>query len=665
MVLPDKLLVANRGEIALRIIKSATQLGIKTVAIYTESEKGAGYVALADEKISLGEDDLNATFLNIDKIIGIAVSTGSDAIHPGYGFLSENPDFALACKENQIIFVGPEQDVLSLMGNKPAAKKLAESLGIPLVASYKIDQGSDLLGITIEFPVLIKASFGGGGKGMKLVNNREELIHQVYRSTRMAQEYFGNGELFLEPYIRNARHVEVQILGDKFGNVIHLYERECSIQRNHQKIVEEAPAIFLSLELRQKLLSSAIKIGKSVDYTGAGTVEFLVDETGNYFFMEMNPRIQVEHAVTEQITGIDIVSEQIKVASGFPLSFSQEQVIVSGHAIEIRVYAENPAKNFRPSAEPLVSINLPPYHQDIRIEADLQNKHQTGNSYDPLLLKLIASGKDRESSIQLLRDNIQELNIIGPDNNVKYLEQILAHDYFQQNKISVEFCETYHEELINYANREIDPGKLPYLIGFVIFKSYLESDNEEIADVWKSTGYWRLSPTVIPIAIDGKIYKVNLTGRDKSKTSFLLDGIVTEFKAERKSDKCIFLTINSISRQLYNCLTDQGEIRISLENIQYRLTLPGLLKSYPETVGRTENGKMGESGDIISPLYGKILELFIKENQLIKVGDPLLVIESMKSENHIHSHRDARVKKIAIKVGAQVTDRMPLIYLED
>ena len=665
MALPDKLLVANRGEIAVRIIRSAKLLGVKTVAIYTESEKGAGYVMLADEKISLGEGDLSITFLNIDRIIGIAVSTGSDAIHPGYGFLSENPDFARACKEHQIIFVGPQPDVLSLMGNKPEAKKLAESLGIPVVVSHRLEPGSDLSGLTIEFPVLIKASFGGGGKGMKLVDNQQELVDQIQRSSRMALEYFGDGELFVEQYIRNARHVEVQIMGDQFGNVIHLYERECSIQRNHQKIVEEAPAIFLSPELREKLLSSAVKIGRSVDYTGAGTVEFLVDEAGNYFFMEMNPRIQVEHAVTEQITRIDIVAEQLKVASGFPLSLSQEQVIVAGHAIEIRVYAENPAKGFRPSSEPFYSVNLRQLHPDIRIEADLQNKQPTSNSFDPLLLKLIAQGNDRKSAIRLLRDNINVLNIIGPENNVKYLETILAHDLYQQNAISVEFCGTYHRDLIQYTDKGIDPGILPYLFGLAFEKGYLESDNEKVADVWKYTGYWRLSASVISIAIDDKKFKASLTGRDRSMPSFVLNGIVIHFKTENKSQNCISVTINNLTREIYYHQTDQGEIRISLENIQHRITLPGLLKSYPETGVRSEIGPKAESTDIISPLYGKILDIFIKENQLIKVGDPLLVIESMKSENHIHSHRNARVKKIAIKVGAQVTDRMPLIYLED
>ena len=275
MALLDKILIANRGEIALRVIRSAKKLSIRTVAIYTESEKEADYVKLADESVSLGDGDLSTSFLNIEKIINIAISTGSKAIHPGYGFLSENPAFAKACEEHQIIFIGPGSGVLRLMGNKPAAKSLADSLGIPVIFSQTIDLlSTDRSEDQLQFPALIKASYGGGGKGMELVHNHEELKRQVEKSTRAALNYFGNGELFIEQYIQNARHVEVQIIGDNFNNIIHLYERECSIQRNHQKIIEEAPAIFLSCELRTKILEAALKIGKAVNYSGAGTLNF-------------------------------------------------------------------------------------------------------------------------------------------------------------------------------------------------------------------------------------------------------------------------------------------------------------------------------------------------------------------------------------------------------
>lgn len=664
MALPDKLLVANRGEIALRIIRSAKLLGIKTVAIYTESEKEAGYVMLADEKVSLGEDGLTETYLNISRIIEIAISTHASAVHPGYGFLSENPEFATACKENQIIFVGPDPEVLRLMGNKPEAKEFAKSLGIPVVTSQRIDHLSELSGIALDFPVLIKASYGGGGKGMKVVYNREELINQAKRSSRAALEYFGNGELFAEQFIPNARHVEVQILGDTLGNMIHLYERECSVQRNHQKIVEEAPAIFLSPELREKLLSDAVTIGKACRYTGAGTVEFLVDETGKYFFMEMNPRIQVEHAVTEEITGIDIVGEQLRIASGYPVSRLQEEVSVTGHAMEVRVYAENPARDFCPSSRPLLSVNLPD-SRDVRIEADIRISRDAKSSFDPLLLKLIARGDNRDKAIALLRESIKDLNIIGPDTNVGYLEMILSHSLFLQNIQSVEFCQAHHLELIQNEEREAGFNHLPSLIGLAIVNSYLENDGSSVSDPWKYTGYWRLTAPTIPVTVDDRTYMINLTGLHRSNPSFRLNGVLNSILAAKMSDNCTDITINDVTHKVnYHC-SGEGEIRICLENRQYLVTFPLLLKNNPEAGQSADHENPAGYSEVISPLHGRILDICIKEKQLIKKGDPLLVIEAMKTENHILSHRDARVKKISVKVGAQVTDRMPLIILED
>ncbi len=663
MALLDKLLIANRGEIALRIIRSAQQLGIRTVAIYTESEKEAGYVRLADEKLSLGDDDLISTFLNINRIIDIAISTGSTAIHPGYGFLSENPEFARACEEHRLIFVGPGSDTLSLMGNKPEAKELAASLGIPVILSQCIDIQQSSTIRKIGYPVLLKASYGGGGKGMQIVYHPEELIKQAEQSSRMALNYFGNGALFVEQYIRNARHVEVQIIGDIFGNIIHLHERECSIQRNHQKIIEEAPAIFLVPELRNNLFSAALKIGKAVNYTGAGTIEFLIDESGNYFFMEMNPRIQVEHAVTEQVTGIDIVSEQLKIASGLPLSFAQEQVNIRGHAIEIRIYTENPAQEFTPSSLELRSLNLPK-HQNLRTEADFDGNHQIRTLFDPLLLKMIAWGEDRNSAINLLKNSIRELNIVGPETNTKYLERILDHTLFQQNNISVEFCKNHHNELIKYSKEKISVTHLPYLIGLAIAKNYLKTD-KSTTDPWQYLGYWRLATNNITIAVDDETYPVELNINDKSKPSFVLNGTKVDFKIEYDSEDSIAITIGNITNKIFYHLNIKGDITVSWENIQHRITFHCILKNHPETDSRSDNRSIVETGEITSPIHGKILEIYIKENQFIKKGDPLLVIEAMKSENRILSHKDAKVKKIAVEVGAQVSDRMPLIFLED
>jgi len=664
MALLDKILIANRGEIALRVIRSAKKLSIRTVAIYKESEKEADYVKLADETVSLGDGDLSSTFLNIEKIINIAVSTGSKAIHPGYGFLSENPAFVKACEEHQIIFIGPSSEVLRLMGNKPAAKSLATSLGIPVIFSWTIDlQSSDRSEDQLQFPSLIKASYGGGGKGMELVYNSEELKRQVEKSARAAMNYFGNGELFIEQYIQNARHVEVQIIGDNFNNIIHLYERECSIQRNHQKIIEEAPAIFLSSELRSKILEAAIKIGKAVNYSGAGTVEFLVDKAGNYFFMEMNPRIQVEHAVTEEITGIDIVNEQIRIASGFPLSVSQEVVIVTGHAIELRIYAEDPSQNFAPSPIPVLSVNFPE-HPDLRIETDINVCQHVMNQFDPLLLKMIAKGKNRESVIKLLKKEIESLDILGPETNTKYLEAILAHDDYNQNNITIEFCEDNHKSLIdNYIN-QFFPIHLPYLIALSVETKYLRNDLPDVSDPWNYIGYWRMTDPIITLEIDGKLVSAGLYLRDKAKQGFVLNGTAFNYQIITESQGRISIKINENILHLSYITDLQNNLWISCENSQYQISFPGLLKSYPETIV-TGNSSGIETGEIKSPLHGKVLEINVEKNQIIKKGDLMMIIEAMKSENRILSPRDAKVKKIVVNVGAQVTDKMPLIYLED
>ncbi len=665
MALLDKILIANRGEIALRIIRSAKKLAIKTVAIYTESEKEADYVKLADESVNLGSGDLNSTFLNIDKIIRIAILTGSKAIHPGYGFFSENPAFAKACEENQIIFIGPRSEVLQLMGNKPAAKLLADSLGIPVIFSREINpQSLNRIEDQLHFPALIKASYGGGGKGMELVHTNEELKNQVEKSARSALNYFGNGELFIEQYVQNARHVEVQLIGDIYNNIIHLYERECTIQRNHQKIIEEAPAIFLSPELRAKILDAALKIGNAVNYTGAGTVEFLIDEAENYFFIEMNPRIQVEHAVTEEVTGIDIVSEQIRIASGFPLSISQDEVIVTGHAIELRIYAEDPSQNFAPSAIPVLSVNFTAL-PNLRIETDITGNNQVMNQFDPLLLKIIGSGIDRQSTINLLLEEIKNIDILGPETNTKYLKAILTHPDYLQNSITVEFCKDNHKSLIDNYIKQLIPAHLHYLIALSIEKMYLGNDLPDSSDPWNYIGYWRISDPTITLAVDGTLVNVRLLLRDKAKPVFVLNGTAYSFKIISKSKGRISILINENTKQFSYITDNKNNIRIGFENIQYWISFPGLLKSYPETTVNSDNTSNIETGEIRSPLHGKVLEINVEKNQIIKKGDLMMTIEAMKSENRILSPRDAKVKKIAVIVGTQVTDKMPLIYLED
>lgn len=665
MALLNKILVANRGEIALRIIRSARQLGIRTVAVYAETEKASDYVRLADEAVSLGSGETVLTFLNITLIIQIAVSTGSQAIHPGYGFLSENPEFAQACKKNQLIFIGPSADVLRLTGNKPEAKALAERLGIPVVFSRKVDISTlDFNYDSLPWPVLIKPSYGGGGKGIELVQNKKELKSLLEKSSRIALNYFGNGELFAEQYIHNARHVEVQIIGDNHKNIIHLYERDCSIQRNHQKIIEEAPATWLKPGLRNELVTTALKIGKAVNYSGAGTVEFLIDESGNYFFMEINPRIQVEHAVTEMVTGIDIIREQLLIASGFKLSVSQEEVNLSGHAIEARIYAEDPLHHFLPSSLPILSVNIPE-HTQLRVETDLNMNQQNKHQFDPLLMKLIALAENRESALELLGNELRNLNIIGPETNTKYLETILKHPDFRQHKTTVEFCRNNHELLIDHYKVQLPEAHLPFLLALSLELVYLKIEQSTTTDPWNYLGFWRIIRPVITIFVNGQRFNIVLKLNNRTNPSFLMNKSEFHFKAGDQTNNNISVRINGVTKRLSYIYDDQDDICISCENHHYTVSLPGLLKSYPESGINPAIQSHFETGEIKSPLHGKILEINVVKNQIIKKGELMMVIEAMKSENRILSPRDAKVKEIAVNVGAQVTDQMPLLFLEE
>ena len=664
MALLHKLLIVNRGEIALRIIRSAKRLGILTVAVYTESECEALFVRMSDESVALGKDDLESTFLDIGRMVGIAMSTGCDSVHPGYGFHSENPDFALACTLNGLVFVGPDQEVLRLMGNKIAAKEFAAGLDIPVARSHQIELPFVHVPEEMRYPLMIKACFGGGGKGMKIVANSTELRRAVEAASRMAQNYFGNGSLFAEEYISGARHVEVQLLGDKTGNIVHLHERECSIQRNHQKIVEEAPALFLTAELRNTLFSDAVKLGKALSYAGAGTVEFLIDENGKHFFMEMNPRIQVEHCITEQITGIDLVAEQLKIASGWPLSFSQREVKISGHAVEARIYAEDPSKDFLPSAAALEYVNLPE-RTNLRTESDPGCLTQSGKQFDPLCYKLIAWGNNRKNAIALLTESIRELNIIGPATNAKYLEGILMHSNYLQDQVTIEFCKNYHQELIDQASEPSTTGHLPYLIGFALAKKYTKASSEGLNDPWKHLGRWRTLPELIQLDINGKAYYIMLLENNPGSLTFKWNGGTTSITAGRNSENCLEIIIDHQPMIFHFLEIADQKLNISLENIRHHISFPGSLANYAETSAVKDASAVPGASVINSPLHGKILNIHIRENQRIKKGDILLVIESMKSENQILSHRNAKVKKIAVHVGSQVTDHTPLIFLED
>lgn len=448
----NKVLIANRGEIAVRIIKTCRRMGIMTVAVYSEADRRSLHVQMADQSVFIGPAPARNSYLDMEKIIDAAKTSQADAIHPGYGFLSENDVFAKAVTDAGIIFIGPASESIRLMGNKLAAKQLAKTYNIPMVpgtdtAITDPHEAYDIVN-KIGFPVLIKAAAGGGGKGMRIVREESELSGQIERSMSEALSSFGDGAVFVEKYVASPRHIEVQILADQHGNCIHLFERECSIQRRHQKIIEEAPSSILNHEKRNAIGHDAVMIARSCGYVSAGTVEFLMDEHGNHYFLEMNTRLQVEHPVTEMITGLDLVEQQIRIAEGQPLMIKQDDLTIHGHAIELRVYAENAAEGFVPSTGRLLKYK-PPVGPGIRVDDGYREGMEVPVHYDPMLSKLIAHGATRQEAIMRLHEAIAHYDIRGVDTTLQFGKFAIMHPAFRSGKFDTHFIEKYGHEFLN------------------------------------------------------------------------------------------------------------------------------------------------------------------------------------------------------------------------
>lgn len=468
-----KLLVANRGEIAIRVMTTARKMGIKTVAIYSTIDRNAPHVKFADEAVCIGEAPSNQSYLLGSKIIEVAKQLKVDAIHPGYGFLSENADFAEEVEKNNIIFIGPKSKAIKVMGSKLAAKDAVKAYDIPMVPG--IDQAitdvnkAKTIAREIGFPILIKASAGGGGKGMRVVEEEKDLESQMNRAISEATSAFGDGSVFIEKYVASPRHIEIQVMADSHGNVVHLFERECSVQRRHQKVVEEAPSSVLTTELRSKMGEAAIKVARACDYLGAGTVEFLLDENHNFYFLEMNTRLQVEHPVTELITGVDLVELQIKVARGEKLPILQEDLNIKGHALELRIYAEDPLNDFLPSVGHLETYKIP-VGKGIRVDNGFEEGMDIPIYYDPMLAKLITYGKTREEAIELMQKAIINYDIKGVQTTLSFGKFVVEHEAFRSGNFDTHFVKKYFTSDIIQSMME-EEAKIAALIAM---KQYIE-----------------------------------------------------------------------------------------------------------------------------------------------------------------------------------------------
>ena len=491
----NKILVANRGEIALRIMRTAREMGISTVAIYSEADRNTPHVRYADEAVCVGPPPAKESYLRADKIIQICHDLGVDAVHPGYGFLSENAEFSRAVSEAGLIFIGPSPQSIEVMGSKIAAKQAARRMNVPLVPG--VDEAitdrsaAKLTAAQVGYPVLIKASAGGGGKGMRVVENPEEFDEQMDRAVSEAVQSFGDGSVFIEKYITKPRHIEIQVMADQHGNVVHLFERECSIQRRHQKVVEEAPSSVLTPQIRDAMGQCAVDVARGCNYHGAGTVEFIVDENLDFYFLEMNTRLQVEHPVTELITGVDLVKEMIWVAEGKPLSFAQADLSIRGHALEIRVCAEDPANNFLPDVGTLHTY-VRPQGNGVRVDDGMEQGMEISIYYDPMIAKLVTYGKDRTEAIEKMRRAIDEYQIVGVQTTLPFCRFVMDHEAFLSGQFDTRFVGLYFKPEVLLAEPDHDEMNVAAaLVGHLMLNQTPAPSREKASILPEQTSQWR------------------------------------------------------------------------------------------------------------------------------------------------------------------------------
>jgi acetyl-CoA carboxylase biotin carboxylase subunit len=662
-----KLLIANRGEIAVRIIKTARRMGIRTVAIYSEIDKNSLHHSFADEAYCIGKSELSETYLNIPAIIHIAKSSHCDALHPGYGFLSENPTFVKACNKAGIIFVGPEANVMQVMGNKVEARDFVSSIGVPVTKGLSGNTAAILSRVDeIGFPVLVKAAGGGGGKGMRIVSDKESLAAALEAASREATNYFVDGTVYIEKYLEEPRHIEFQILGDNFGNVVHLYERECTIQRRYQKIIEEAPSPTLTPELRSRMGEAAVAIGKAINYSGAGTIEFLVDTELDFYFLEMNTRIQVEHPVTELTTGIDIVEEQLYVASGEKLRLKQQDLTQQGHAIECRIYAEDPASNFLPSPGNL-SLYQKPAGDFIRVDDAMNKPYQVSSFFDPMIAKLITHGKTREEARFHMIDALQNYGIHGIKNNINYLYAIVQNENFINNTISTRFCAEHTDTLLKIIEigRRSIPELLP-LASAIVSKPVSAGTNSQtksgVDNIWKQIGYWRILMQP-ELEIDGKTIRCRINDYIPNQLSAEFEGENVKIRFhENELTQQIEIELNDEPYMAFVSHPEPGKVIVSYNTHVFEIIRKDILPAQSDF--NIVSASVGEGGsNITSPMPGKVIKIAVKQGDQVAKGDLLLVVEAMKMENNILSPADAVVDRIAVSAGDMVDSITALIHL--
>ena len=665
----NKVLIANRGEIAVRIMRTLKRLHIESVAVFADNDANALHRRMADEAYPLGNGSLKETYLNIQKMIDAALDSGAEAIHPGYGFLSENPEFAEACAANNLIFIGPDADTMRLMGNKIAARQVAIDNDIPVTFGLTGDLDQIIAQAdTLPYPVLIKAAAGGGGKGMHIVRRKDDLKDQLETASREAEKYFGDGTVFVEQYIENPRHIEVQILADHHGNIIDLGERECTIQRRYQKIIEESPSSTLTEEKRQQLLATAVKLCKSIGYKNAGTVEFIVDQDQNYYFLEVNTRIQVEHPVTEMRTGIDIVEEQIRIARNKDLSTLISQLSTPpGHAIELRIYAEDPENGFLPTPGKVTAYHEPQV-RGTRVDSSIDGPCTVSEAYDPMIAKLICHGKTRQVAIETAQHALKEFIIQGLTTNKAYLWEVIKNPDFAENKIDTSFCATHQDTLLKALNESRNVLNINDIaVSFLLYdfsKKQLESQAE---NVWEQIGFWRFH-SHFNIDVEGRQIPVHITQWDadrgtlKVEITSQLSSLTSHLSAELIGHEGhqLKLMLNGRTEVVYCSVNDEQKTIVNFHGLNFCCYRTDQLNDTTD-YSRKENAN--DKSLLVSPMPGKVVKINVKEGDEVEEGTVMIVVEAMKMENNITAITKAKVKKILVVEGEMVDNKKQLIEL--
>ena len=657
----NKVLIANRGEIAVRIIRTLRKLHIASVAVFADNDANALHRRMADEACPLGGGTLKDTYLNVQKIIDAALDAGADAIHPGYGFLSESPELAEACEANNLIFIGPSAEVIRLMGNKIAARKIAMANNIPVTFGMMGDQDEILaMADSLPYPILIKAAAGGGGKGMHIVWQKSDLKDEMERASREAMKYFGDGTIFVEQYIENPRHIEVQVLADHYGNVIHLHERECTIQRRYQKIIEESPSPTLTDDKRQQLCETAVKLCQVIHYQNAGTVEFLVDKDLNFYFLEMNTRIQVEHPVTELRTGIDIVEEQIRIARGKEMGWTQEAIQPQGHAIELRIYAENPENNFLPTPGKVTAYHEPQV-RGARVDSSIDGICTISEAYDPMIAKLSCHAKDRQSAIETAQNALKQFIIQGLTTNKAYLWEVIKNPDFVDNKIDTSFCTTHQEALLKAlleSRNNLNVNDIA--ISFLMYDFCKKQVEQHPDNVWEEIGYWRYRMQLI-VDVEGKKIPVSI----EAATAGKIQGIVGEhpFKVEfiQYDNKQLKIMLNGRTETVYCSINDEQKTIVNFHGLNFTCFRTDQLN---DTTDYACKETVNDKSRLVSPMPGKVVKINVKEGDAVNEGTIMMVVEAMKMENNIVASGKAKVKKILVTEGQMVDNKMQLLELE-